>query len=238
MEYRVHSFDELESTNDTAAISSYKHLDVVVAKFQTLGRGQRGNRWISKGGENLMFSLVLEPRDIMVNQQFLLSMMAAVAVRRTVESFGVENVEVKWPNDIMVAEKKVSGILIEHFFSSQYLSRTIIGVGLNVGQREFEKDAGNPTSLALLGVEDAEVEDVLTRFLGEFDSTYTLAEDELMQEYLENLYRRDGEHLFADKEGEFMAKMDSINPYSGELSLRISETGELRSYYFKEVSYL
>lgn len=238
MKYRIHTFDELVSTNDTASENIYIDGDVIVAKFQSSGRGQRGNKWVSKGGENLMFSLLLEPQYIMVNQQFLISMAAAVAVRRAVESYGVEGVEVKWPNDIMVRGEKIAGILIEHFFSSAYLSRTIVGVGINVGQTDFPEDAGNPTSLHLLGASSATSEEALERFLQHFSEVYNMAEEQLLEEYLGGLYRRVGEYKFEDKSGEFEASIHSINPHSGEMTLQVSGTNELRSYYFKEVSYL
>lgn len=237
MKYRIHNFKELASTNDTASESQYRDGDIIVAQYQSAGRGQRGNKWVSiAGGENLMFTLVLEPKTIKVNQQFLISITAALSVARTIESFGVEGVEVKWPNDIMVGGLKIAGILIEHSFMSEFLSRTIIGIGLNVAQMDFPSDAGSPTSLHLLGVREVNSQDVLKRFQEEFDRCYNMDQEELLNSYLQRLYRRDGEHLYEDKDGRFMAKIDSINPHTGLLTLKDSDNN-LREYYFKEVSY-
>ena len=98
MEFRIISFDEVSSTNDVAmgAADRYGHGCVLTARRQTAGRGQRGNRWESEPGVNLMFSLVLEPTHILVEEQFRISEMAALAAsdavrRRPVAVCGVRS---------------------------------------------------------------------------------------------------------------------------------------------------
>ncbi len=239
MNYNLYSFEELASTNDTASDPKYTHGDIIQADFQTLGRGQRGNHWHSHKGENLMFSLVLNPEKIRVREQYRLSMMAAVAVQKAVSSYGVEGVEIKWPNDIMVRGEKISGILIEHSSMGEYLARTIIGVGVNVLQREFSSEAGVPTSIVNQGVESVEVRDVLQRICEQISEIWQSDNfEEVHDYYCNNLYRREGYFPYSDcASGErFEARIASVNPDTGMLTLE-ERSGKSREYYFKEVSY-
>lgn len=237
MIYKIHNFDTLTSTNDTATEAHYTEGHIVVARFQSAGRGQRGNKWVSSEGENLMFSLVLEPTHILVRNQFILSITAALATAKTIESYGISGVKVKWPNDIYVGDKKISGILIEHSFSSQYLSRTVIGIGINVAQMEFNPGAGDPTSLHLLGATDSSVQGVLERFCGIFSELQEMSHEELHSLYMQNLYRGTGVHPFEDGAGRFQASISEIDLYTGVMTL-LDTTNAKRSYYFKEVAYL
>ncbi len=237
MKYNIHTFDTLASTNDTATESQYKNGDIITARFQSAGRGQRGNKWVSSEGENLMFSLVVEPTHILVREQFSLSMISAIATAQTIESFGVEKVTIKWPNDIYVADKKISGMLIEHSFSSEYLSKTIIGVGINVRQTQFEQSAGNPTSLHSLGAVDSTPERVLEIFCDKFSGLYNCSIEELHSEFCNRLYRREGFFPYEDTNGRFEAKIGDVDPHTGIITL-IDKENNLREYYFKEVAYL
>ncbi|MEG2864746.1 MAG: biotin--[acetyl-CoA-carboxylase] ligase [Mucinivorans sp.] len=239
MEYQIFDFDEVTSTNDLAADLIYSHGAVVVAAVQSAGRGQRGNRWESVRGENLMFSLVVCPTHVEVCHQFLLSMITALAVRDALSDFGIE-ARVKWPNDIYVGERKICGILIEHSFSSHMLSRTIIGVGVNVMQRDFDPSAGNPVSLAALGVK-ATPREVLARFCARFSQFYaqTFVPNDIEKQYMASLYRGQGYFPYQDTatNERFEACVAAIDPHSGQLTLR-TKNNEQRSYYFKEVEFL
>ncbi len=239
MTYKIHKFDTLASTNDTAGDGSYSHCDVVVADYQSDGRGQRGNHWESAVGENLTFTLVVEPTHIRVTEQYRLSMMAAVAVSKTLTNYNINNVEIKWPNDILVRGKKISGILIEHSFSSEYLSRTIIGIGINVAQRNFSAGAGNPTSIHLEANSKITKEKVLEDFLTNFSECYSMNLENLMKEYRSRLYRKDGYHLYKDcKTGEqFSATITAINPDLGYITLSRADNTSCE-YYFKEIAFI
>lgn len=237
MNFSIHRFENLTSTLDEAVDPKYKHLDVITTRFQSAGRGQRGNKWVSDEGLNLMTTIVIEPVHIAVNEQFVVSMIASLATAEAVRSFGVEGVCVKWPNDIYVGQSKISGILIEHSFSSQMLGRSIIGIGINVCQREFEHSAASPTSLHLLGATSATVDNVLGRLCEAFARFYAMPVEELHRLYMESLYRRSGFYPFADSDGEFSARIAAIDAHSGVISLMDTDSA-CRDYYFKEVSYL
>ena len=110
---------------------------VVVADFQTAGRGQIGNTWESEAGKNLMFSLVLYPTCIPANRQFLISQIAALSVKEALDLYA-DHITVKWPNDIYWKDKKICGMLIENDVSGHHIRRSIAGLGININQESSE----------------------------------------------------------------------------------------------------
>ncbi|MEG1414326.1 MAG: biotin--[acetyl-CoA-carboxylase] ligase [Mucinivorans sp.] len=243
MEFNIFRFDQVTSTNDLAADLSYGHGSIVTASAQSAGRGQRGNKWESRRGENLMFSLVVCPTHIRVDEQFSLSMITALAVVDALRTAGVEAL-IKWPNDIYVGQRKICGILIEHSFSGPELSRTIIGVGINVAQSEFEPTAARAVSLVQLGVTGVDVEAMLGLFCSSFAALYELsfaplALQNLGERYMANLYRGEGFFPYRDTASteHFAARIAAIDPASGLLTLE-DRSHEQRNYHFKEVEFL
>ena len=140
----------VDSTNEEAKrhISDIDNLSVLSAWEQTAGRGQRGNTWTSNAGENLMFSIVLKSPALMAEEHFALNEIAALSVSEFLSTYGIK-AQIKWPNDIYVDEKKICGILIENSFRGKSISSSIIGIGLNINQRNFNVNLPNPTSMLL-----------------------------------------------------------------------------------------
>lgn len=212
---------------------------VVIVESQTAGRGQIGNVWESEPGKNLTFSVVLYPTCIQARQQFLISQIAALSVKETLD-FYTDGVAVKWPNDIYWKDKKICGMLIENDLSGYSIYSSIIGIGINVNQAVFRGDAPNPVSLVQIIGKEVELEEVLNRFLHLFYGYYfTLLQDkgeEIRSRYQSALYRNQGLYTFKDEAGLFEACIHAIEP-TGHLLLRLPE-GEIRRYAFKEVSYI
>ena len=149
----IYHFDTTASTNDDARDEKYREGDVVWADFQTAGRGQRGHEWHSRKGENLSFSVVLEPTFVPIAKQFSVSEVVALSLVDMLAEYGID-AKIKWTNDIYAGDKKLVGILIEHSLAQTSLRRTIVGVGINVNQTEFDASLPNPVSMAqLLGKE-------------------------------------------------------------------------------------
>lgn len=245
MEFRIFPFDEVTSTNDVAMASPdrYGHGSIVTARRQTAGRGQRGNRWSSAPGENLMFSLVVEPVHILVEHQFRISEMAALAASDAVRAVtnGAVNCGVKWPNDLYVGDRKIGGILIEHSLHSEWLSRSVIGIGINVRQREFDPALPNPTSIARelpLGSPVPTPEEVLAAFCEAFSAHYTQDETALHADFMARLWRSETARYYPYRDavsGElFAASVAGVDRHTGELTLRLADGGA-RRYWFKEV---
>lgn len=162
--------DTCPSTNSDPAVLDPEapHGLVVAAREQTAGRGQRGNTWESGPGLNLSFSIVLRPAGIHPARQFCISEAVALAVAETVEeelrSNGVDDpVYVKWPNDIYVGDRKICGILIENTITGTHIDKSVVGIGLNVNQREFLSDAPNPVSIIQLTARETPLQPLLDR---------------------------------------------------------------------------
>ena len=212
---------------------------VVVADFQTAGRGQIGNVWESEEGKNLTFSLILYPEFIPSNQQFLISQIAALSVKETLDAY-VSDVTVKWPNDVYWKDKKICGMLIENDLGGRTIFCSIIGIGLNLNQQIFYSDAPNPVSLTQITGEEYDRQEVLNRFLHIFYAHYLqlLQEnyDTIRKSYRAALYRRDGYYLYSDADSHFEGRIYDIES-TGHLVLQMKD-GTLRRYAFKEVSYI
>jgi len=147
-------FDSIDSTNTRASqLILQKEVpegSVVIAGYQQSGRGQRGTVWQSAAGENLLMSVVLYPGFIVAPKIFALNQAVALAVYDTIAEITTEKIHIKWPNDIMVSDKKIGGILIENSFRGADITSTLAGVGLNVNQKKFDDFNLRATSLALL----------------------------------------------------------------------------------------
>ncbi|MCF2492236.1 biotin--[acetyl-CoA-carboxylase] ligase [Dyadobacter chenhuakuii] len=128
------------STNDIAAEIVHAGLfdegTIVITDNQVKGRGQRGTEWVADPGQNLTFSVILTPGFLPVGDQFLLSQTVALGIRAYAALY-VNNAKVKWPNDVHVNGKKVSGVLIENSIQGSRIASSIIGIGANINQAAF-----------------------------------------------------------------------------------------------------
>jgi len=205
---------------------------VVWADYQTAGRGQGTNTWESERGKNLTFSILLHPVDLPANRQFLLSMQVSLAI---CEALGehIGDLSIKWPNDIYWRNAKIAGILIENRLQGQVIRDSIVGVGLNVNQRQFQSDAPNPISLWQICEHETDREQLLKDILASLDR---LLGQEVRERYLSMLYRRKGFHPYVDKDGVFMAELEDVED-DGHLLL-CDDSGGRRRYAFKEVMFI
>lgn len=174
----LHHRVETGSTNDdalAAARSGAREGTVFVAEAQTRGRGRRGRSWRSAPGANLTFSLVLRPR-LPVDRVATLALAAGLAVRAAASRHVEPPLGVKWPNDVVTLPevgtgplRKLAGVLVESSVARGVVEAVVVGVGLNVDEREFSPDvAEKATSLALLGGQ-AQREDLLVQLLRELE---------------------------------------------------------------------
>lgn len=211
---------------------------IVVAREQLAGRGQAGNSWESEPGKNLTFSLLLYPDFLPIQDYFLLSEAVALGIKKALDSY-LGFLSVKWPNDIYYRDKKLAGILIENEIQGRSIVRSVIGIGLNVNQEVFRSQALNPVSMKQITSTEYPLDRLLEDIVTSIHSCYNDLKEgntkRITQNYHRSLYRRDGFYLYQDKAGEFLARIDSVDP-SGYLHL-ITEDGKRRKYAFKEVSY-
>ena len=152
MKYHLVHFKEIDSTNSYLK-NTYRLLDdftFVSTDYQSSGKGRNDRVWESNSGENLMFSFLIKNEEL-IKRSSILSILTAVEVAKEIEMIGINNVTIKWPNDVLINDKKVCGILLE----GQVPEYLVVGVGLNVNQKEFPDGLRRPaTSLSLEGKRD------------------------------------------------------------------------------------
>lgn len=233
MEWEIIYIAETDSTNRWLRERGGEGDMVVVADYQTAGKGQGNNSWESERGKNLLFSVLYHPQRIPANRQFHISMAVSLAIADALGEH-IGDVSIKWPNDIYWRNAKICGILIENRLLGQTIRDSIIGVGVNVNQRQFHSNAPNPVSLWQIHGHETDLELLLQSILDKF--TLYINKKEIKTQYLHQLYRRKGFHPYADREGSFMAEIVDVED-DGHLLL-CDDNGQQRRYAFKEVSFV
>jgi len=212
---------------------------VFLAYEQTRGKGQLGNFWESEPGENLTFSMVLFPVFLDIRNQFILSKVVTLGIYSALNKC-VEQLSVKWPNDIYAGNKKLGGILIENSIMSGILQSSVIGIGLNVNQTHFFSSAPNPVSLKNLTNQHFDCDLLLSEIIDGINTYYALlkngGEKEIDEAYLSRLFLLNKNHSFRSDDGVFNGMITGVNEI-GQLQIR-KDDGRICDFYFKEVEYL
>jgi len=243
-------FKSLTSTNtclkDLAGKYSAKEVQnffppyfVITADKQESGRGQRGKKWESESGKNLLASFLLYP-NIPPNRQFTVCQCISVSVAEFLkETFSIPNVYIKWSNDIYIGHKKIVGILIEHSICGENINYTVAGIGMNINQTIFPSYLPNATSLYLETGREYDVVACMKILIEKIKQTEKLSTSELKNRYLSFLYKK-------DKFSNFIVPKISDIPISlkirgvsdsGLLEL-LDENEVLHRYAFNEIGYL
>jgi len=212
---------------------------VVCADMQTAGRGRRGRNWVSEKGDSLLFSLLLKP-DISPDKASQITLLMALAVTKVLRESYDFTAMIKWPNDIVVNNKKVCGILTEMYPDADGKFFVIVGCGINVGQKvvpvELQEIA---TSLLLESGIVISAEELLQRILAEFERYYRgfclkQSLEDFADEYNTWLISCDKEVRVLDPKGEFAGISKGINA-KGELLVQLTD-GSITEVYAGEVS--
>ncbi len=207
---------------------------VILTDHQTAGRGQRENRWESESGKNLTFSVVIYP-ELAVMRQFYLNIVTSLAVADTL--LPVDNIKIKWPNDIVSANQKLCGILIQNNLRINKIQTSVIGIGINVNQTAFSYT--NVTSLAIMRSKAVNREEMLSGILENLERRYLQLKQEelkvLEADYLQRMYWLNEVHRFADRSGEFQGEITGMDE-DGQLIIQTAQS--LQKYGIKEVKYL
>lgn len=214
--------------------------DLLFAKFQTGGRGQRGNSWESNKGENILCSFVVYPTQISPSDQFMITLAVSLGITDYLADI-VPNLPlgIKWPNDIYVGEKKLGGVLIENSLMGSGIDYSVIGFGINVNQTLFLSGAPNPVSLAQLTGKEY---DPVSLAAGIRDSImkryYQLPDqhDQLKMVYYSRLFRFQQSAAFLFEGNKIRAVINGIDEY-GRLTLTTDDGRELVAA-FKEIEFL
>lgn len=216
-----------------------ENLTSVYSSFQTDGRGQRGNKWESEDGKNLLFSFVIFPNGLPAREHFILLQITALALFDTLSEY-TDGISIKWPNDIYWMDRKICGTLIENDLSGMNIERSISGTGVNLNQKIFRSGAPNPISLSQITGQEYDLETVLHKIMNSASIYHRMFDngesDIIRKKYFEAIYRKDGFYMYKDDNGTFDATIEDIEK-DGRLVLKDRE-GRVRKYLFKEVSYI
>lgn len=235
-------YPETDSTNLRAKLLGEEgalHGTLAVADMQAAGRGRRGRTWECSPGGSIYMSLLLRPQ-IEPQKAPMMTLAMAVAVAQALREYGGFDVQIKWPNDIVINGKKLVGILTEMSTEIDYINHVVIGVGINVNIREFPEDiCETATSLYIEGGHTVKraplIAEVMRRFeeyYGKFEKAGNLSL--LKEEYNGLLINRDREVRILGSRETYTARALGINE-TGEL-LVIREDGTQEEVYAGEVS--
>ncbi len=213
---------------------------VVVSAVQHRGRGYGQNVWISEKGQNLTFSLLLYPTFLSSDNQFLVSKAISLGITDYLETY-LDEVSIKWPNDIFVGDKKICGILIENDLVGRQMKASLIGMGLNINQRDFPRRLPNPVSLSLLTGKKYSLKEELRSLLSCLDHRYNMLMrnmgiGKIHSDYHEMLYRINQKTTFRKDGEDFVCRIIGVNDY-GQLILE-DQHGKTREFNFKEVEFI
>ena len=189
--------------------------DLVWAKEQTKGRGQRERKWISTAENSLTFSVYRSYTNFHSRNAFMVSAAVAIGIINALRVIGVPDLKIKWPNDILSCNKKVAGILIENIFKKSQLKASIIGVGLNVNQLSFV-DLPYAGSLASVTGKEWILEEVFNSLKEALELTLfsinTMSKEYWIKEYSNLLWKKDEVALFERNGTSFKAISRGLSP--------------------------
>ena len=216
-----------------------KDYTVVVTSRQTKGRGQVDTQWYSQPNNSLTLSVFKRFDGLQVSQQWYVSMAVSLAVFNTLKHFKIPEISIKWPNDIMSRSKKCCGILIENTVKGDLIETSIIGVGINVNEKQF-KDLPLASSLRLASGNYFDVSLVLKILLQELKIQLTRLEnqdfDAIFNSYNQVLFRLNAVAVYsANTAPAFNAILRGVTT-SGLLVLE-NDSSKRDTYNFKEIKY-
>lgn len=233
----------INSTNDylkeLSAIQHVENFTIAVAEHQTQGRGQMGTQWETQQGKNLTFSVLVKDLLLEINAIFYLNAAVAVSIIDALEKFNIPGLAIKWPNDILAGNKKLGGILIENNIRSNGEIHSVVGIGININQTEFE---GLPkaTSLAIVATKEFDKNEVMVAIAENLKRNLSRLlhkdTDAIWDKYLLKLYKKNIPMTF-EKEGmRFMGIIKGVSK-NGSLEVQL-EDDSITYYKVKEIQLL
>jgi len=217
-------YQKTDSTNmriEDLARNGAAHGTVVIAKEQTAGRGRRGRRWESPPDGNIYMSVLLRP-EIEADKAPMLTLVMAYSIATVLQNQGYEDVQIKWPNDLIISRKKVCGILTEMHLQGTEIDYVTVGVGINANTKQFPSELQDKaTSLSLESGRTEECDLLIENILQRFDEEYNQFLKEKNLSFLQETYNQ----LLANREREVQV-LEPGNAYTA-YALGINQNGEL-----------
>ena len=235
--------DAIDSTNDfLKALSSQDELEnftTVTAENQTKGKGQVGGLWKTEAGKNLTMSVLV--KDFLFNNDevFNLSVLVSLSVAEVLKSLNIPNICIKWPNDILSYNKKLVGILIENTLKSDGRIVSVVGIGINVNQTDFD-ELPNASSLAVISGKTFDKEELailIVEKLKEKIQSWNTSAPIFWEDYFNFLFKKGVPTAFRDNNNQdFMGIIQGVSPF-GKLQVLL-EDDSVAEFEIKEVKML
>jgi BirA family biotin operon repressor/biotin-[acetyl-CoA-carboxylase] ligase len=235
--------DAIDSTNEflkgLSSNQTIENFTVVTAEIQTKGRGQMGAVWVSEPSKNLIMSVLVKDFLFDNNQIFDVNIATAVSVIQALEQFNIPELSIKWPNDIMSYNKKIGGVLIENSIKSNGEIVSVIGLGLNVNQTDFEH-LPKASSLAAICKTSFDKEDLLFKIVEILEKNIQLwsqNKDSLWEYFAHRLFKIGIPMPFADaNQQNFMGIIQGVTSF-GKLQIML-EDDSVSEFEIKEIQML
>ena len=233
-----------ESTNsflkELLLTQNVDNFTVVITEYQTKGKGQVGAVWDSESGKNLTFSLLVKDFVVNASSVFILNTLISISLIKALEKFKINDLSIKWPNDILSERKKIGGILIENIFKGNNEIVSVVGIGLNVNQMLFG-NLPQASSLAILNSKEFDKDLILEEILLQIRLYYKLIIDQVKNdfwvEYHNYLFKKDIPAAFlAINNKQFMGIIKGVTQF-GKLRIML-EDDSIQEFNIKEIKML
>ena len=213
---------------------------VIMADNQYAGRGQQQNEWHAEPGLNLTVSILLKPSFLLIAQQFMLNIAVSNGIYQALNGVLGHGLTIKWPNDIYYEDRKIGGVLIENNIAGRAIKSSIIGIGLNVNQKNFDPEkVKTASSLSIILQEDVNLMELLGKICCQIEGQYLKLRagqyDQLKREYSHCLYKLNRLAFFRQN-GELLE--GKITGVTEEGLLLLAVNGAIRRYNFKEIEFM
>jgi len=233
--------EETESTNllalDILSKTNPPNGFLIITDYQTAGKGQYGRKWQSERNKNLLFSLIIGPLNIPTNKLFRIHLASSLAIFRTLAN-EINNLNIKWPNDIYAGFKKLAGILVQNQLKGSMVDWTVIGIGINVNQTSFPDEI--PATSAFIETGNIiHLENIVEKIRSQLMQIFSSSEAEwdlLWEEYNQHLFLKNQNVLIEVNNGDIISgKIISVTK-EGKLTIE-TDSGQLLNFSFGEIQY-
>ena len=210
---------------------------VVTAEYQSEGRGRASKSWFSNRGENLLISLLLNHK-LHINKKFDLSIVISLALKDFLSTYLKDDIHIKWPNDLIIKNKKIAGFIIDNLVQNSNIHTSVIGIGVNINQLKFNYFSPLATSIALENNCNYNLDDMKNNLLSCIENRYINFEKNstLYNEYLNYLYLKDKFSFFEINLKRVEAKIINVSEI-GELYVQF-KNHKIESFLLDEIKFL
>ncbi|MCD6011532.1 MAG: biotin--[acetyl-CoA-carboxylase] ligase [Flavipsychrobacter sp.] len=227
-DFTIIEHNTIDSTNNYAMLlidaNKAQHGLTITAQSQEGGKGQRGKIWIDSPGESLLMSIIVNPKQA-IREQFAFNAAVSVAIAKVLQNaYKNWNIRIKWPNDIIINDKKAGGVLIENVLRGNQWAYSIIGIGMNIKQEHMPPELPSATSLKIASGIDFDIRQLTTDIHDAimYMVNYPASGPASMKLYNEYLYKRGCRQVFRDNKYTWVATIVDAHA-DGTLELRYED---------------